>query len=315
MLLFLCQVPLSLLQNLKIFTASAVAIAWKTLALPVSSSDVHVTLLGFPMVVTLECTALNYFLLFFAGVLAYPSHSFFYKAAGLLFGTICIFFMNVFRIGIVGIAGHYSSSLFDFVHLYLWQGTFALLVLLLWILWVNGRSGISRILMRYILLSVLIASVSFWCMITFMCYYASLLASAASEVSFLLSGVLGVDFGSIREGIDIGYVSQNGVIYYRVWTDVMSSVLFFTLVTVTASPKQLGVFLMRICAGTLLLFHQHLLYVVMYGVILMKGIDPDTFSILLWFMHGLSLVTPVLIWLIVKQLFSTMSKHQPAQQP
>lgn len=260
------------------------------------------------MEITLECTALHYLIVLFAGVLAYQSHSFFYKTAGLFIGVVSIFFLNILRIGIIGMVGHYYNSLFSFVHTYLWQGTFALVVLLLWILWVNGKSE-SRIFVRYVVLSLVVASISFWFMIKYLDYYASVLAITANAIFSSLSGAVGIDFGSVAEGHVIGYVSERGVIYNNISVDVMNSVLFFTLAVVTVSYSQRTVFLKRVLLGTLLLYLQHLSYIVMYGIILVNGMDAEKFSVLIWVTRGFSMAAPLIIWLFVATLFPNHNKH------
>lgn len=301
--LFLGQIPLSFLQDFKIFTAYAVALFWKAFSVPVVNSDIYVTFFEFRMEITLECTGLHYLIIFLAGILAYPSRSLYYKLAGIFIGTFAILFLNILRIGILGIIAHHFSSLFDFIHIYLWQGTFAFFVLLIWILWVNGKSGISRIFMRYVILSLFVASISFELIILFMDYYAAFLAISADAVFSLLSPANGLPIAAVAEGKLIGYVSQKGTIYNNISIDVINSVLFFTLAVVTASLSQYRLFLKRILAGIGLLFLQHLLYVIMYGVILVNGMDADSFAILLWFTRGFSIVTPLLVWLFVTLLF------------
>lgn len=302
------QLPVSFLRNFKVFTAYAIAVFWRFFSFPVTYSDIYIGFLKFPMEITLECTALHYMTIFFAGVFAYPSHSFYYKIFGIFIGAISIFFLNILRIGILGIVAHYSVSFFDFVHAYLWQGTFALLVLLLWILWVNGRSAVSRIFVKTVFLSLIAAAVSFWVIIMFMNYYASVLAVMANAGFHFVSVVTGMHTTAIAEENVIGYVSQNGVIYNNISVDVINAVLFFTLATVTASFSQINVFLKRMLTGTGLLFLQHIAYVIMYGLILVQGMEPEKFAMLLWFTRGFSMVLPLLIWLFVTALFHPDSK-------
>jgi exosortase/archaeosortase family protein len=48
-----------------------------------------------------------------------------------------IFTLNLLRLSFIAVAAEKSPALFKFVHQYLWQATFIVVVLLLWGLWVE----------------------------------------------------------------------------------------------------------------------------------------------------------------------------------
>ncbi|MDP2158119.1 MAG: archaeosortase/exosortase family protein, partial [Nitrospirota bacterium] len=193
------------------FTATAITAFWGFFSIPIACSGTQLTFIGFPMEIVLECTALHYMIIFVAGVLAFRSHSLSYRAAGIIIGTLAIFFFNLIRIGVIGFIGRYFTNLFTFVHDYLWQGLFALLVLLLWIIWVNGKKVFSRRMIVPFLLVSVSASLSFWLVVTFLEAYVSLLAALSNVMFPMLSLFVDVPQQVIAEGRLIGYVVGNNV--------------------------------------------------------------------------------------------------------
>ncbi|MBN2543610.1 archaeosortase/exosortase family protein [bacterium] len=86
--------------------------------------------------VVYECTGGFAFFIFSSCVLAYPSNAI-KKIIGHLIGAVGIFAINIIRLVLIAWVGIYSKQAFDFIHKYLWQGTFIIFVLLLWVIWVD----------------------------------------------------------------------------------------------------------------------------------------------------------------------------------
>ena len=104
---------------------------------------------GFTMEIAVECTALQFLMIYIAGVVAYPHHGARYKVFGIASGTTVLFLINAVRIAVLGLAGSHVPAAFYFLHIYLWQGMFALLVVGTWIVWVRkpteGRHPVMKI--------------------------------------------------------------------------------------------------------------------------------------------------------------------------
>ena len=74
--------------------------------------------------------------IFSACVLAYPA-SLREKLIGLPLGAAAIIAFNLIRIIALLIVGRHQPALFDFFHLYFWQGTLVLLVAAVWLAWLQ----------------------------------------------------------------------------------------------------------------------------------------------------------------------------------
>jgi exosortase H (IPTLxxWG-CTERM-specific) len=89
---------------------------------------------GFSVHIVEECTGVYEALIFASAVLAYPTR-WRHKLVGLLAGIPAIYAFNLVRIASLLVIGRYQRQLFDFVHLYFWQGTLILLVSSCWLAW------------------------------------------------------------------------------------------------------------------------------------------------------------------------------------
>jgi exosortase H (IPTLxxWG-CTERM-specific) len=80
------------------------------------------------------CDAIEPSALFIAAVLAFPSRLL-PKLPGLLFGTVVLSIINLFRIATLFFVGIHWPGLFEFMHEDVWQSLFVLIALVLWVLW------------------------------------------------------------------------------------------------------------------------------------------------------------------------------------
>jgi len=94
------------------------------------------------LTIVYECTGGFAMFIFSACVIAYPS-SLFSKVLGHLLGLIGIFIINMGRLLVLSWAVLHAPAAFDFIHKYLWQAVFILLVLALWAFWINLFTGKS----------------------------------------------------------------------------------------------------------------------------------------------------------------------------
>lgn len=80
------------------------------------------------------CDAVEPSALFIAGVLAFPA-TFVSKIPGMLLGTVCLMVLNLARIISLFFVRMHFPSLFEIMHIDVWQTLFVLLAILFWILW------------------------------------------------------------------------------------------------------------------------------------------------------------------------------------
>jgi exosortase H (IPTLxxWG-CTERM-specific) len=99
-----------------------------------------VTFDGFPLKIVEECVGVYEAMVFAVAVVSFPTR-WRKKLLGLALGIPLVFAFNLLRIATLLAIGRYHSDLFDFVHLYLWQGTLLLFMSLVWLLWVWNVVG------------------------------------------------------------------------------------------------------------------------------------------------------------------------------
>ncbi|MDD2925649.1 exosortase H [Rhodoferax sp.] len=82
------------------------------------------------------CNGIEASLILIAAVLAYPA-SWFMRLLGIILGFLAIQIVNVLRVVTLFYLVEYSTTMFEFAHLYLWQALIMLDVLVVWLLWVR----------------------------------------------------------------------------------------------------------------------------------------------------------------------------------
>lgn len=284
------------------FTASAITALWGVFSVPVVCSGTILTFAGFTMEIVLECTALHYMIIFVSGVLAFRSHDLQYRAFGIVLGTVIIFLLNAVRIGVIGLIGRYCSDVFAFVHEYLWQGTFALSVVLLWLLWVKGRQVFSRRLTVHLMMVFVSASLSFWLAVRLLDTYVAILAFLSNYVFAVLSPLVDIPQSVIADDRLIGYVVGDKVIYSRTTLYVLNAALLIPIASLTFVQSQWKLILKRLSAAVLLLGAQHQLIVV-FDWLLEVAQAPNIHSVLIWCIVMTTFTAPMLSWLVAMNIF------------
>ena len=66
-----------------------------------------------------------------------------YKWKGLLYGTIFLFILNIIRIISLFLAGVYVRSIFDFLHVEVWQIIFIAMTIFVWLYWYKWAQQMS----------------------------------------------------------------------------------------------------------------------------------------------------------------------------
>ena len=121
---------------LNTFTARSVQIVTNLLGLNVSAVSSHLTVKDFSIQIIVECTGLFALFVFLACVLAYPASPA-KKAVGVSTGMVAIYFLNLIRLIFLILIGLWAPDYFDFVHVYLWEVFFIIVVIVLWMLWLT----------------------------------------------------------------------------------------------------------------------------------------------------------------------------------
>ena len=83
-----------------------------------------------------ECTGIFALMIYFSCTIAYPT-TWRHKIIGIAIGFPFILAMNLMRMIILVYIAGYHQDIFDYVHSYLWQGTFIIFVILIWFLWIE----------------------------------------------------------------------------------------------------------------------------------------------------------------------------------
>jgi archaeosortase B (VPXXXP-CTERM-specific) len=90
--------------------------------------------------IVLQCTGFYETLIVAAAILAYPA-TFQRKLKGLLLFVALIYVINLGRMTLLALIGQHSQTLFDLVHLYVFEITSILIIIAMWLLWIWRLSG------------------------------------------------------------------------------------------------------------------------------------------------------------------------------
>ena len=172
------------LQNSTIAFTKAVG---SMLGMVMDSSDDIIRINGFPIRIAEGCTALNYILILTIAILLYSRHSLLYRLSGIAVATVIILIANVIRIISIGLLGPISFNLANFVHEYVWMALFALLVFVIWKVWVDKKFRINGDTIKQIALSAVICTVTFLMLDRFKETYCHVLAMLATPLYKLFS--------------------------------------------------------------------------------------------------------------------------------
>jgi archaeosortase B (VPXXXP-CTERM-specific) len=95
-----------------------------------------VTVDAFRLRIIYECTGVFLMIIFSASVLAYPAR-WQAKATGLAVGIPIIYVTNVVRLVVLVLVGRSFRPYLETFHVYFWYGTFSLIIVFTWVLWVE----------------------------------------------------------------------------------------------------------------------------------------------------------------------------------
>lgn len=92
---------------------------------------------GFGVAIEAGCNAVEACIVLAAAMLAFPS-PWRHKLLGLAAGMVVVQAVNILRIISLFYLGQWRMDVFDFAHLYLWQGLIMLDVLVVWLIWIRA---------------------------------------------------------------------------------------------------------------------------------------------------------------------------------
>jgi exosortase/archaeosortase family protein len=251
-----------------------------------------ITVEGFKIHINLECTAIQFLSIYVAGVLAYPYYDLRYKIIGIIWGVCFLFGMNILRIAVLGLIGARSShGLFDFIHNYLWQGTYALLVFAAWYTWMR-REWVTNTMLRFWGRCFAISAAVFFVLGAVMEPYLMALASLAQGLYELSGAVLDIT----AQGDRVIFGHSGTRIFFPISVDVMDSTVFFALVTAASWRGFMAGRIKGLFLGGGILSCLHLILILVAGHLVMNGIRGEMQQSIMWVMRGASIVAPFLLW-------------------
>jgi len=121
---------------LMVATTDITGFLLRAFGLSVQTHGDVLSLPNFSVEIVGECTGLYEMLIFLAAVIAYPS-SWRKKLIGAGLGIPLLYLINIIRMIFITIMGNWSPQTFDFMHMYFWQVAMILIILSVWILWIE----------------------------------------------------------------------------------------------------------------------------------------------------------------------------------
>ena len=211
-----------------------------------------------------ECTGVYIFLIFTAFILSYPA-LINQKLLGLVIFIPIFIFLNLVRIlSLAIIQLHWPSSL-DFVHRYLWEATFMVLVMAavyLWLLWIDGRLSSrfprGRDILKTAVKFILFSCLGYGALIGFFRLYLFLLQGVVNA-ALALSWRYWLDYWPMRlvvEQNDLWLVYARGRVHIQDVPFMIPNLIpFISLMLVSRLRPRVKV--AGIVAGSMILFGYH----------------------------------------------------------
>ena len=124
---------LSVLKNV---TASILGALFSVGGANVILNGATLSINGFGLEIIDECTAVFSAIVYCSCVLAYPT-TLKNKGLGIAFGVPALYAINILRLVVLALVGVYHPNMFEFVHVYLWQASFIIFVVVLFLVWLK----------------------------------------------------------------------------------------------------------------------------------------------------------------------------------
>jgi exosortase/archaeosortase family protein len=290
--------PVSFLSSIIDLTGSLVVVFLKPFGVSADYADTVITVSGFTMHIDLECTAMYFLSIFSAAVIASPCHNISYKIKGILAGGVIIVFINVLRIAVLGVFGTNFPAIFDFVHIYLWQGAFAIAVFIIWLSWNQGPSA-DKTLLTFCSVAIFVSSIAILGLWLVMESYLNVLAVITDGAfnTFLSSSNFSVT--ATKESIHFDHSGQS--VAFPISVDVFDSSVFFALTIASAKANDIARLAVKLICGMGVLSLVHLIFAMAAGYLLVQeiSIESKLTSSALLLLRASSITIPVLLWVLM----------------
>jgi archaeosortase B (VPXXXP-CTERM-specific) len=125
-----------LMTRFREYTANVLGIIFSAAGADVVVNGALVSINGFGLEIIDECTAVFSSIVYSACILAYPT-TIRKKGIGVALGIPALYAINILRLVILAQVGITSPELFEFVHVYLWQASFIIFVVVIFLLWLK----------------------------------------------------------------------------------------------------------------------------------------------------------------------------------
>jgi archaeosortase B (VPXXXP-CTERM-specific) len=125
-----------LMVRLREFTANVLGIIISAAGADVVVNGALVSINGFGLEIIDECTAVFSSIVYCACILAYPT-TIRKKVLGVALGVPALYAINILRLVILAQVGQTRPALFEFVHVYLWQASFIIFIVVIFLLWLR----------------------------------------------------------------------------------------------------------------------------------------------------------------------------------
>jgi len=285
------------------FTAYAAFRFWSLFSIPIVQRGPFIIFYDVPMEVTAECTALHYFAIFTAGVLAFRYHSRAYRLAGIVLGAVFVFSLNTIRLGILGLVAYYARDLYDIVHVYVWQGAFTLLMLLFWWAWMARTQSSVRLTVRKVLAAAAASLACLWLLDLAIVGYAAFLSVVLNAAGYLAAHLGALAVSVKHEGSVIATVTHRGTLRNDLFYLAINFVVLAAIAAVSALSRFGKIWAKRVTVSVVILCTQHMVFLFFYGMAITMGMDLETHKMMVRAASGLNMVTPLLAWFIACRLF------------
>lgn len=116
------------------FTGRSLAFLLGLLGVECAVAGPRVLVEGFPLEIIYECTGIYSALVYLSLIMAYPT-SLRNKAVGTVLGLPVLFAVNQLRLVFLSLTGIIYPPAFEFVHIYFWQVTVMVFVIIFWLVW------------------------------------------------------------------------------------------------------------------------------------------------------------------------------------
>ncbi len=139
-LVYYLTTGLGLMLHMRSATAWVLASLFSLAGMDVVVKGTVLSVNGFTLDIIDECTAVFPAIIYCSCVLAYPA-GMKKKSLGILIGVPALYLINLLRIAVLAIVGIHHPGIVEFVHVYLWQGSFIIFVVVLFLVWLKMESG------------------------------------------------------------------------------------------------------------------------------------------------------------------------------